>query len=156
VARKLSRPFIDTSVLIAGMLDLGAVSVPAQRIMQAVADGRLRPMTAWHCCLELYSVTTRLPEELRLAPGDATTLVEEILDRFDVQVLPARARPPFVRAAAEDRVAGGRIYDAHIGEVARRASASMVVTDNRRHFVTLLRHGIRVLSAAELASEQSL
>ena len=57
--------------------------------------------------------------------------------------------------AAEDRLAGGRIYDLHIGEIARYAGATVLVSDNRRHFSSLLRHEIRVLSAKEFAAEMS-
>ena len=45
--------------------------------------------------------------------------------------------------------AGGRIYDSHIADVARAAGASVIVTDNRRHFLAALRHGIRVETPAE-------
>jgi len=50
-------------------------------------------------------------------------------------------------------VSGGRLYDAHIAEIARLASARIVVTENPRHFVALLRHGIRVWSGEEYAAE---
>lgn len=60
--------FFDSSVLVAGMIDFGRSSHHALLLMDAVADGRIEhPLTAWHCCLEFYSVTTRLPEEYRLA-----------------------------------------------------------------------------------------
>jgi predicted nucleic acid-binding protein len=55
-----------------------------------------------------------------------------------------------LRSAAHDRIAGGRIYDAHIAEVARASGADVIVTDNRRHFVAALRHGIRVETPAEM------
>ena len=45
-----------------------------------------------------------------------------------------------------------RIYDAHIADVARTAGATVIVTDNRRHFLTALRHGIRVETPAEFAA----
>jgi predicted nucleic acid-binding protein len=48
-----------------------------------------------------------------------------------------------------DGTVGGRVYDAHIAEVARAAGARVVVTDNRRHFVAALRHGLRVETPAE-------
>jgi hypothetical protein len=57
-----------------------------------------------------------------------------------------------LHAATQDTVTGGRIYDAHIAAVARATAASVIVTDNRRHFVSALRHGIRVQTAAEFAS----
>ena len=54
-----------------------------------------------------------------------------------------------LQAAARDAIAGGRIYDAHIAEVARAAGAAVIVTDNRRHFLSALRYGIRVETPAE-------
>ena len=52
-----------------------------------------------------------------------------------------------------DRAVGGRVYDAHIAEIARLAGTRVVVTDNRRHFTTLLRAGVRVLTTEEFATE---
>ena len=66
-----------------------------------------------------------------------------------VHDLPATDRLPMLRTAERDHVAGGRIYDAHIAEIARAAGAPVIVTDNRRHFLTALRHGIRVETPAE-------
>jgi len=43
------------------------------------------------------------------------------------------------------------LHDAHIAEIARLSGAKVVVTDNRRHFLALARHGIRVLGAEEFA-----
>jgi len=154
----VSPVFFDTTVLLAGLIDVGPASIPAQKIMTAVAGGRLRnPQTAWHCCLELYAVSTRLPEEFRLAPDDARRLIqEEVLARFHVEQLPADTRRAFLTWAARDRVAGGRIYDAHIAETARQAGARAVVTDNRRHFSALTAHGIRLMNAEELVAEGRL
>ncbi len=58
--------FLDTSVLLAGLVDFGPQSGPAQSVMHAVAEKTLpQPATAWHCCLEFFSVATRLPAEYR-------------------------------------------------------------------------------------------
>ena len=143
--------FLDTSVLLAGLIDFGPQSAPAQSLMDAVAERRVaEPATAWHCCLEFFSVATRLPPEFRLTPADAAVLLhEEVFSRMAVTDLPAAERGPMLRAAAHDAVAGGRIYDAHIAEVARSVGASVVVTDNRRHFLSALRYGMRVETPAE-------
>jgi hypothetical protein len=61
-----------------------------------------------------------------------------------------------LRELAQDRVVGGRVYDAHIAEIARLSGARAVVTDNRRHFAGLARHGIRVLGAEEFARSANL
>lgn len=143
--------FLDTSVLLAGLVDFGPQSAPAQSLLHAVAEKQVADVgTAWHCCLELFSVSTRLPPEFRLTPADAAQLIEtEIFGRMAVHDLPAGDRLPMVKAAAQDGTAGGRIYDVHIAEVARAAGATVIVTDNRRHFMAALRHGIRVDMPAE-------
>jgi predicted nucleic acid-binding protein len=143
--------FLDTSVLLAGLIDFGPQSAPAQSLMHAVAEKSVpAPATAWHCCLEFFSVATRLPPEFRIAPADAATLLEqEVFSRMAVHDLPASERLPMLRATARDAIAGGRIYDAHIAEVARALGASVIVTDNRRHFLSALRYAIRVETPAE-------
>jgi predicted nucleic acid-binding protein len=151
------RTFLDTSVLLAGLVEMGDASAAAASILDAVADGSLaRPLTAWHCCLEFYSVATRLPTALRLDPDQARRLIEEeVLGRFEVCDLPKNARLRFLAEAASERVSGGRVYDAHIADIARLAGARVVVTDNRRHFVTLMRYGIVVWDAGEFAERLS-
>jgi predicted nucleic acid-binding protein len=146
--------FLDTSVLLAGLVDFGPQSAPAQTLFHAVAEKRVTaPATAWHCCLEFFSVATRLPPEFRIAPPDALLLLqEEVFSRLAVHDLPAADRMPMLRAAARDAVAGGRIYDTHIAEIARAVGASVVVTDNRRHFLAALRYGIRVETPAEFVA----
>ena len=146
--------FLDTSVLLAGLVDFGPQSAPAQSIMHAVAERSIGPAgTAWHCCLELYSVATRLPPEFRLSPADACRLLEEeVFGRMAVHDLPSQDRLPMLRAAVRDGTTGGRIYDAHIADIARAAGARVVVTDNRRHFLAALRYGLRVETPGEFFS----
>jgi len=146
--------FLDTSVILAGLIDFGPQSAPAQSVMHAVAERRIQEAaTAWHCCLEFFSVATRLPPEFRVSPSDACLLLqEEVFGRLSVHDLPADGRLPMLQAAARDHVAGGRVYDAHIAETARAAGATVVVTDNRRHFLAALRYGIRVETPVEFAS----
>lgn len=143
--------FLDTSVLVAGLIDFGPQSAPAQTLMHAIAEKRVTPAaTAWHCCLEFFSVATRLPPEFRVTPADAVTLLqEEVFSRMTVHDLPSAARASMLQASARDGISGGRIYDAHITEVARAAGATVVVTDNRRHFLSALRYDMRVQTPAE-------
>ena len=146
--------FFDTSVLLAGLIDFGPQSAPSQALLHAIAEKKLTsPATAWHCCLEFFSVATRLPAEYRLSPADATRLLlEEILSRMAVQDLPVADRIQMLQSAARDGMGGGRIYDVHIAEVARTAGAEVVVTDNRRHFLSALRYGMRVETPSEFLS----
>lgn len=143
--------FLDTSVLLAGLIDFGPQSAPAQSLMHAVAEKQIKSATtAFHCCLEFFSVATRLPPEYRITPADAVTLLEqEVFARMGVHDLPATDRLPMLRATARDGIAGGRVYDAHIADIARAAGATVVVTDNRRHFLSALRYDMRVETPAE-------
>jgi predicted nucleic acid-binding protein len=145
--------FLDTSVLVAGLIDFGPQSAASQVVMHAVAERTVPTAgTAWHCCLEFYSVATRLPPEFRLSPADATQLLhEEVFGRMTVYDLAPGERAALLKAAVQDGIAGGRIYDAHIAEVARSAGAGVIITDNRRHFLAALRHGIRVDTPGEFA-----
>ena len=79
-------PFLDTSVLLAGLIDFGPQSGPAQQLLHAVAEKTVpNAATAWHCCLEFYSVSTRLPPEFRLTAADAVQLLEsEVFARLAV------------------------------------------------------------------------
>jgi len=71
------RVFLDTSVLLAGLVDFGPQSAPAQSLLHAVAEKQVPDAgTAWHCCLEFFSLSTRLPAEFRLPAADAAQLVE--------------------------------------------------------------------------------
>ena len=93
------------------------------------------------------------PRGYRLAPQQACRLLQEVLGMFRVDQLSNEAWLQFLEMAVKDRVAGGRIYDAHIAEIACSTGAQIVVTDNRRHFTSLIKHGIRVLHSSEFADE---
>ena len=151
---RLGKVFLDTSVLLGGLIALGPASRPAQKLYDLVARGRLgRPRTAWHCCLEFYSVATRLPEEFRLSPKDAVTLLEqEVFGRVDVLELAFKRRRSFFNDAAREGVRGGRLYDAHIAAIARASGSKVVVTENIPHFAGLEAAGIRVWTPAGLLS----
>ena len=149
----LSDVFFDTSILLSGLIEnLGDASSDAHAVMDAVADRRVRrPSTAWHCCLEFYSVSTSLPSEFRLSPAESLRLLEEeIMARFQVHQLPATELGAFLSDAASSLIAGGRVYDAHIGAIAEQCGARLVATSNRRHFHALMGRGIRVFDAAGL------
>lgn len=146
--------FFDTSVLVAGIVGFRQNPEAAQRLLDAVADGRIRrPLTAWHCCLEFFAVVTRVPIEFRVRPEEAKMLVErEILARFQVHQLPPDRIDGFFAAAIDENVAGARIYDFHLAAVAHAAGATAIVTDNPGHFRSLASE-LSVLTSNDAAEE---
>jgi predicted nucleic acid-binding protein len=147
----MKRPFLDTSILVAGLIDFGESSRAAMDLLDRVADRRIpQATTAWHCCLEFYSVATRLPEEFRLSAETAMEfVVEEIMGRLRIHALNAARLEAFFVDAAEQMIRGGRIYDHHIGTIALNGDASVIVTENKKHFLPFVSKGLPVLTAGE-------
>jgi predicted nucleic acid-binding protein len=151
----LTRPvFLDSNVFIRGLTLPPDGPGPLDLLKRLADEKNADCHTAWHCCLEFYAVTTRLPVEYRLRQDDALSLLEtQILGRFTVHGLHDSSFRATIQDAARERIAGGRMYDAHIAAVARQAGARLFITENPRHFAQLERHGIAVrTSRAALAA----
>jgi predicted nucleic acid-binding protein len=147
----MNRPFFDTSILVAGLIDFGESSRASIELLDRVADQRIpQAATAWHCCLEFYSVATRLPEEYRLPIETAQQFVdEEIIARLGVEILTQTDQNSFFHSTAHNGIRGGRVYDFHIGMIALTNSASVIVTENKKHFSLFERQGLPVLNSDE-------
>lgn len=147
----MNSPFLDTSILVGGCIDFGASSQASMALLDRVAERHVRnAATAWHCCLEFYSVVTRLPEEYRLSPQTAQEFVmEEIIRRLGIRMLDAERREDFFIDSARLNIRGGRIYDHHIGTVALGGNASVIVTENKKHFALFENKNLPVMTAAE-------
>jgi len=147
----MKRPFLDTSILVGGFIDFGDSSRAPMAIIDRIAEKRIRnAATAWHCCLEFYSVATRLPEEYRLSPETAKEFViEEIMARLDIRTLDAARQQDFFTNSGKQMIRGGRIYDHHIGSLALDSDATVIVTENKKHFSFFERQGLPVLTAVE-------
>jgi predicted nucleic acid-binding protein len=84
---------------------------------------------AGHALAETYSVLTRLPGDLRLAPVDAARLVTErfaapyVLGRDGYERLP--------EVLSRLGIAGGAVYDALVGRAAVEHSATLATRDIR-------------------------
>lgn len=82
-----------------------------------------------HALVETYSVLTRLPGDLRLAPVQAVRLLDE---RFEKPlVLGARLAGRLPEVLAELELAGGAVYDALVALAARQHSVPLATRDGR-------------------------
>lgn len=105
---------------------------------------------AGHSLVEVYSVLTRMPPPYRVSPAEALASIQpSIVDRAEVVALNAGQYVELLQRAAEDGVAGGRIYDAAIAACAVLAKVDTVLTFNERHFRPLLPDRIRVVVPSE-------
>ena len=98
-----------------------------------------------HAVAETYSVLTRLPGDLRLAPADAARLLAE---RFVTPLLmgsDVAARLPEVLSRLE--IAGGAVCDALVALAALEHGADLATRDARAR-LTYETVGVRVIVAA--------
>jgi predicted nucleic acid-binding protein len=83
-----------------------------------------------HVAFETYSVLTRMPAPLRVAPE----LVLELLTRnFPEQLLtlPALKQHALLSRLVANDIGGGAVYDALVGATAAHAGATLVTLDRR-------------------------
>ena len=91
-------------------------------------DGREIALSG-HALAETYSVLTRLPGDLRLAPTDAARLIaERFVEPLILGSDVARRLPDVLSRLG---IAGGAVYDALIALAAREHGASLATRDAR-------------------------
>lgn len=98
-----------------------------------------------HALAETYSVLTRLPGDLRVAPADAARLLTE---RFDTPLLlgpEVAERIPDVLSRLS--IAGGAVYDALVALAAAEHGADLATRDARAR-ATYETVGVRVVLVA--------
>ncbi|HJQ42137.1 MAG TPA: type II toxin-antitoxin system VapC family toxin [Jatrophihabitantaceae bacterium] len=115
---------LDTSVAI-------PLLVQTHRAHHAVVswwDGREIALSG-HALAETYSVLTRLPDDLRLAPRDAARLIDE---RFAPPLLVgARIARRLPEVLSKAGVAGGAVYDALVALAAVEHRCQLATRDAR-------------------------
>ncbi len=82
-----------------------------------------------HALAETYSVLTRLPGDLRLAPADAARLIAERFD--DPFLLGAQVAGRLPDVLGRLGIAGGAVYDALVALAAVEHGASLATRDAR-------------------------
>jgi hypothetical protein len=107
-------------------------------------DGREVALSG-HAAIETYSVMTRLPGDLRLAPADAARLLAE---RFVPSLLLAqKTTRRLADTLARLDISGGAVYDALVALAAVEHDAELATRDARAR-ATYEAVGARVVIAA--------
>jgi predicted nucleic acid-binding protein len=126
---------LDTNCMVAAVCTWHEHHRAALAEIEARLNRGERLAVAAPALVETYAVLTRLPPPHRLAPSTAWTLLEaNFLGDVTTVALSGAAYRRLLRGLAAAGVAGGRAYDAVIGECARHAGAGALLTFNRRHF----------------------
>lgn len=124
---------IDSSVIIAGLLSWHEFHDRAFRALKR-ENARKELLVPLPALIESYSVMTRLPSPHRLRPETAYELLHDLFGEARIVTLSAGNAWNFVRDCVGEAIAGGRVYDAVIAEVAIVSGAEKVLTLNPRDF----------------------
>jgi predicted nucleic acid-binding protein len=87
-----------------------------------------------HAVLEAYAVLTRLPPPHRLAPADASAVLDRNWGASESIALTGAECWRLLRQLGAAGTAGGRAYDGAIAACARKGKADEILTWNVRHF----------------------
>ena len=126
---------LDTSVLVAAMIESHPVHEQALPWLQRVQDGTEIGLVAAHSLAELYAILTTLPVQPHIPPAVAWQLIQHnVLNRFEVVFLSDEDYVAVIDHLSDVGIVGGATYDALILYAAAKASADRVVTLNERDF----------------------
>jgi predicted nucleic acid-binding protein len=143
------RVFLDTSVLIASVLEKHPSHTRAFAVLERVQSGRDEGFVSAHSLAEMYSTLTRLPVPFRHSPEQALLSIEEnVLRHFKISALTEHDYIALVREAAFAGIQGGTVYDAVLLKSAGKMELDRIYTLNLRHFETIAKKEQRPLLRA--------
>ena len=126
---------LDTSVLVAAMIESHPAHARALPWLQRVQDGTETGLVAAHSLAELYAILTALPVQPHIPPAVAQQLIRHnVLHRFEVVFLSDEDYVAVIDHLSDLGIVGGATYDAVILHAAAKARADQVVTLNERDF----------------------
>ena len=141
--------FLDTSVLIASVLEKHPSHTPAFAVLERVQNGRDEGFVSAHSLAEMYSVLTKLPVPFRHSPEQALLSIEEnVLQHFKISTLTGNDYIALIREAALAGIQGGAIYDAVLLKSAGKMEPDRIYTLNLRHFEAIAKKEQRSLLCA--------
>jgi predicted nucleic acid-binding protein len=126
---------VDTNCMIAAVCSWHEHHAAATAEIESRIDREEALAVPAAALVEAYAVLTRLPTPHRLSPADAWHLLQaNFVEQASVITLDATTYTRVLSRLAEEKVGGGRTYDAIIAECAQQAGAGTLLTFNDRHF----------------------
>jgi predicted nucleic acid-binding protein len=127
--------FLDTSVLVAAMVEAHPEHERALPWLQRIQDSSDTGAISTHSLAEVYSILTTLPVRPRITPAAARRLItHNLLGTFEVVSLSESDYAAIIDHLAGLGIAGGATYDAVILHAAAKSNVDQVVTLNERDF----------------------
>lgn len=127
----------DTSVLVAALVELHPHHLRTRPWIKAVTSGKADSQMTWHAAAETWSVLTRLPGTLRIAPATADLVLQRALEKLGPVEISANEYQAALRRCAERGLRSGALFDALHLISAEAHEADALVTFNASDFVRL-------------------
>lgn len=125
------RVLLDTSVLVAAMVEAHPAHERALPWLQRVEAGIDSGVVAAHSVAELYAVLTTLPIRPRIAPAVARRLIEQnVLTNCEIVALSGADYANVISHLASTGIVGGATYDALILHAATKVEVDRIATLN--------------------------
>jgi predicted nucleic acid-binding protein len=129
------RVCLDTSVLVAALVEDHPHHSPANSVLLAAKGGKIQACTSAHALAELYAVLTRAPFTPPIYPSEVLQMIEQtVLPLVDVVALSGAEYRQVVTECAKAGWTGGAIYDAIHIRAAKKGRSERLYTFNLRHF----------------------
>lgn len=129
------RVLLDTSVLVAAMVEGHPAHGQALPWLQRVRAGTDTGVVAAHSIVELYAVLTRLPVQPRISPAIAQQVIERnVLDICEIVAISAVDYASVLAHLAATGIMGGATYDALIMYAAVKVEVDQILTLNEKDF----------------------
>jgi predicted nucleic acid-binding protein len=129
------RVLLDTSVLVAGLVEAHDRHAQAFAWIQEVRHSETQGLISAHSIAEAYAVLSSLPVSPRISPSSSWALLEHsILPFVQAVELSAAEMQNVVQRLSRQGLSGGVVYDALIAEAASKGKAECIVTLNVNDF----------------------
>lgn len=129
---------LDTSVLVAAMVEAHPAHDRALPWMQKVKAGTDVGIVAAHSIAELYAVLSVLPVQPRISPAIANKLIQQdVFEICEIVTLTNQDYNKIIKHLSESNLVGGVTYDAVILYTALKVGIDRIITLNKKDFVRI-------------------
>jgi len=126
---------LDTSVLVAAMVETHPMHERALPWLQRIKDGTDVGIVAAHSIAELYAILTTLPVQPRISPTISKQLIRHnVLETCEVVSLSDEDYAAIIEHLSGASIIGGVTYDALILYAALKIDVDCIVTLNKKDF----------------------
>jgi predicted nucleic acid-binding protein len=142
--RKRAQVALDTSCLIALLSSWHEFHLRTLTPLEARRKRGERFILSAHTLMETFSVLTRLPPPVRIAPMEASERMRENFGGDLVAGLEPKSAWLSITQLAQRGLGGGRVYDAAIASSVLRAGAAVIFTWNVKDFLAVAPPGLEI------------